>query len=201
MTGLLLGFALILPIGAQNVFVVGQGLSAGWTRACWAAVAAGCCDTLLIITGAAGASGLLTVIPAVRMVMLAAGAVFLGYLGIRAWRSAESGLGRDPDSPALAPVAVIRRTIAVSLLNPHAILDTVGVIGAAVAAQPAAHRISFATGTASASWLWFFLLAAGAAWSRRLLTPRRALWFERISGTVMIAFGLVFAWQLVGFLR
>jgi L-lysine exporter family protein LysE/ArgO len=47
----------------------------------------------------------------------------------------------------------------------------------------------FASGTVSASWLWFLLLAGGAAAARRFLTPRRALWFERISGAVMILFG------------
>lgn len=49
LAGLALGLALIVPIGAQNVFVVGQGLAVGWPRAGWAVIAAGCCDTLLIL--------------------------------------------------------------------------------------------------------------------------------------------------------
>ena len=66
LAGLALGLALIVPIGAQNVFVVGQGLAVGWPRAGWAVVAAGCCDTLLILAGAAGVAGLLTGFPVLR---------------------------------------------------------------------------------------------------------------------------------------
>jgi L-lysine exporter family protein LysE/ArgO len=168
LAGLALGLALIVPIGAQNVFVVGQGLAVGWPRAGWAVVAAGCCDSVLIVGGAAGVSGLLTGFPAVRGALLLGGTAFLAYLGTQSWRTA-----------------------AVSLLNPHAILDTVGVIGAAVAAQPHASRAVFALGSVTASWLWFLLLAGGAAGMRRYLTPRRAVWFERISGTIMLIFAVV----------
>lgn len=77
LTGLALGSGLITPIGPQNVFVVGQGLSVGFRRAVWAVIAAGCCDTTLIIAGAAGVSGLLTAAPAARTALLLAGAIFL----------------------------------------------------------------------------------------------------------------------------
>ena len=197
LAGLVLGLALILPIGAQNVFVVGQGLAVGWPRAAWAVVAAGCCDTLLIAAGAAGVSGLLAGFPAVRGVLLVAGAAFLGYLGVQSWRRTAGSLRLRPGEPLRAG-RVVRRTVAVSLLNPHAILDTVGVIGAAVAAQPRTSRVLFAGGAVTASWLWFLVLAAGAAAVRRYLTPRGAVWFERISGTIMIFFAvtlLVTGWR------
>ena len=190
LAGLTLGLALILPIGAQNVFVAGQGLAAGWPRAGWAVIAAGCCDTLLILAGAAGVSGLLAGFPAVRGTLLLGGAAFLGYLGVQSWRNAagtELLQGGEP----LGPARVIRRTVAVSLLNPHAILDTVGVIGAAVAAQPNGSRALFAFGTVTASWLWFLLLAGGAAGMRRYLTSSRAMWFERVSGLVMLVFAVI----------
>ncbi|MFB7293688.1 LysE/ArgO family amino acid transporter [Actinacidiphila glaucinigra] len=190
LAGLALGLALIVPIGAQNVFVVGQSLSVGWPRAGWSVVAASCCDSLLILAGAAGVSGLLTGFPALRGVLLLGGATFLGYLGVQAWCSSAMAL-RLEAGEVLNTRIMIRRTVVVSLLNPHAILDTVGVIGAAVAAQPETSRAVFAGGTVSASWLWFLLLAAGAAAARRFLTPRRALWFERVSGSIMILFGVV----------
>ncbi|MFR9721888.1 LysE/ArgO family amino acid transporter [Streptomyces sp. MS19] len=198
LAGLALGLALIVPIGAQNVFVVGQGLAVGWPRACWAVAAAGCCDTLLILAGAAGASGLLNGFPALRGVLLLGGAAFLTYLGLQAWRSGATTLSLEAGD-VLSARTVIRRTVAVSLLNPHAILDTVGVIGAAVAAQPEASRTVFAGGTVSASWLWFLLLAAGAAATRRFLTPRKALWFERISGTIMLFFAALLLYEFITF--
>jgi L-lysine exporter family protein LysE/ArgO len=196
LAGLALGLALILPIGAQNVFVVGQGLAVGWPRAGWAVVAAACCDTLLIVVGAAGVSGLLAGFPAVRGVLLLGGVAFLGYLGVRSWRDA-TGAERLHAGAALRPGRVVRRTVAVSLLNPHAILDTVGVIGAAVAAQPSGSRALFAFGTVTASWLWFLLLAGGAAGMRRYLTPGRARWFERISGSVMLVFAALLLGEFV----
>ena len=194
LAGLALGLALITPIGAQNVFVVGQGLAVGWPRAAWAVVAAGCCDTLLILAGAAGVSGLLTGLPLLRGLLLLGGALFLAHLGAQSWRSHGATLGLEAGE-RLDVRTVVRRTVAVSLLNPHAVLDTVGVIGATVAAQPESSRALFASGTVSASWLWFLLLAVGAAAARRHLTPRRARWFERASGTVMFVFAGMLLWE------
>lgn len=196
LAGLALGLALITPIGAQNVFVVGQGLAAGWPRAGWAVVAAGCCDTLLILAGAVGVSGLLNQVPTVRGILLLGGVALLGCLGVQSWRGSTASL-RLETGTRLNGGAIIRRTVAVSLLNPHAILDTVGVIGAAIAAQPEASRALFAGGAVSASWLWFLLLAGGAAAARRYLTPRRALWFERASGTIMLAFAALLLYEFV----
>jgi L-lysine exporter family protein LysE/ArgO len=196
LAGLVLGLTLIVPIGAQNAFIIGQGLAVGWPRAGWAVVTAGCCDTLLILAGVAGVSGLLTGLPALHGVLLLGGAAFLGYLGIQSWRTSTTTLSLEAGE-TLSARAVIRRAMAVSLLNPHAYLDTVGVIGGAVAAQPQSARALFASGTVSASWLWFLLLAAGAAGVRRYLTPGRALWFERGSGTIMILFGALLLHEFI----
>src|SRR5690606_13808575 len=86
-TGLALGLALIVPIGAQNVFVFGQGVALGMPRALWAVIGAGLCDTLLIVLGATGTSALLHSVPGLRPAMLIGGALFLTYLGIRSLRA------------------------------------------------------------------------------------------------------------------
>lgn len=197
LTGLVLGFGLITPIGPQNVFVVGQGLSAGFRRAVWAVIAAGCCDTTLIILGASGVSGLLAAAPAARTGLLLAGAIFLCYLGTQALRRTDARLD-DQAVPQRTLHQIISRTISVSLLNPHAILDTVGVIGTAVVAQPSGSRAWFAAGAISSSWLWFLFLAAAAARLRRSLHGRAVLWFDRFSGTVMLFFAAAF---LIEFIR
>jgi L-lysine exporter family protein LysE/ArgO len=192
--GLALGLGLIVPIGPQNVFVIGQGLAVGVPRALWAAVAAALCDSLLIVLGAAGVSGVLVAVPAARSVLLAGGAAFLTYLGLKSLRSKGSRL----DEPVRASAGqVVRRTVSVSLLNPHAILDTVGVIGAAVAAAPARSRLAFAAGTVSASWLWFLFLAVGAAALRPVLTPRATVWFDRACGGVLLLFAVGLAVELL----
>ncbi|MCH7230268.1 LysE family transporter [Glycomyces sp. L485] len=195
LTGLALGLALIVPIGAQNVFVFGQGVNLGMPRALWAVAGAGACDTLLIVLGAAGTSALLHSIPGLRPAMLAAGAAFLVYLGIRSLRAEPADL--DDESGSWSRAQVLRRTAAVSLLNPHAILDTVGVLGAAIAAQAVATRAIFAAGVVSASWVWFLLLAGAAATMRRFLTKERRVWFDRASGMILLVFAAWLAYEFL----
>jgi L-lysine exporter family protein LysE/ArgO len=82
-SGVLLGLALIVPIGPQNVFVLNQSIAVGMPRALAAVVAAGLCDSLLILAGAGGVSAVLTGVPGLRPTLLAAGALLLVFLGIR----------------------------------------------------------------------------------------------------------------------
>ncbi|WP_018352633.1 LysE/ArgO family amino acid transporter [Longispora albida] len=197
LSGVALGLALITPIGAQNVFVLGQGVAAGLPRALWTAAAAATCDTLLILAGAGGVSALLGVVPGLRVVLLAGGVVFLCHLGVQSLRSKPDAGGElAADATAFSTRRVVTRTVAVSLLNPHAILDTVGVLGAAIAAQPESGRVAFGAGAVTASWLWFAVLAVGAALLRRYLTPDRRVWFDRISGGVMLAFAVLLTAEL-----
>ena len=185
-TGLALGLALIVPIGAQNVFVFSQGLTLGMPRALWAVVGAGACDTLLILLGAAGTSALLHSVPGLRPTMLVAGSLFLIHLGIKSIRARPEDLGDQTGVGSKA--RTLRRTAAVTLLNPHAILDTVGVLGAAITAQAVATRGVFAAGAVTASWLWFLLLAGAAHGMRRFVTPERRVWFDRASGVILMVF-------------
>lgn len=194
-TGLALGLALIVPIGAQNVFVFGQGVALGMPRALWAVVGAGACDTLLILLGAAGTSALLHSVPGLRPAMLLAGAAFLAYLGVKSLRAEPAEL--DDATGAWSRGRVLRRTAAVTLLNPHAVLDTVGVLGAAVTAQAAATRGVFAAGAVTASWLWFLLLAGAAHGMRRFLTAERRVWFDRVSGLILLVFSGWLAYEFV----
>lgn len=196
LAGLALGLALIVPIGAQNVFVFGQGVALGLPRALWAVLGAALCDTLLIVLGATGASALLDSVPGLRPAMLAAGALFLAYLGVKSLRAKPSEFADEARS--WSPVGVLRRTAAVSLLNPHAILDTVGVLGTAIAAQAAAARAVFAAGAVAASWAWFLLLASAATGLRHAMTKERRVWFDRASGAVLLVFAV---WLAVEFAR
>ncbi|MGH4020730.1 MAG: LysE/ArgO family amino acid transporter [Pseudonocardiaceae bacterium] len=190
--GLLLGLALIIPIGAQNVFVINQSITVGMPRALAAVAAAGVCDSILIVAGAAGVSAILFGVPGLRPVLLLAGALFLLYLGVRSLRASAP----DDDTKAhesLSLRAVATRTASVSLLNPHAILDTVGVLGAAIAAQESTQRALFATGTLTASWVWFLALAIGASAARRFLTAQGRMWVDRISGLILLVFAMFLA--------
>ena len=170
LSGLALGASLIIPIGAQNAFVLRQGLR----RVHVFPVAAICtiCDWSLIMVGAAGFGSLISAFPLLTTVAAWGGAAFLGFYGALSFKSAfsakaatleEKGGGRQADSLRESVLVAL----AVSLLNPHVYLDTVVLIGGLAAQYEPAERAYFATGAGLASLLWFFGLGYGA----RLLGP------------------------------
>lgn len=185
LAGVGLGLTLIVPIGAQNLFVINHGLQERLPRSLWAAMVTACCDTLLIILGALGASALLDAVPAARTALIVTGAVFLVMVGVRNMRSAAIEADVTDE---VAPSSTIMAGVGVSLLNPHAILDTVGIIGGAIAAQPLAGRLSFAGGTITASWLWFLALVLLASVLRTRLSPRVRSHVQRGTGALMLVF-------------
>ncbi|BBZ06968.1 amino acid transporter [Mycolicibacterium doricum] len=195
LAGIALGLALIIPIGAQNVFVINEALKLGMPRALIPALTAAACDTLLIAIGAVGASALLSKVPGVKTTLLVFGAGFLLYLGIQSLRSHQP----DDDQQVLVfkPIALIAKTIAVSLLNPHAILDTVGVIGTSIAAVPAATRPTFAAGTMTGSLLWFLAISALAATLSQWLNPKRRRYVDMASGVILLVFAAILAIEAI----
>lgn len=192
-SGLLLGFALITPIGAQNLFVLNQGLTVGFPRALIAISIAGLCDTTLILLGAGGASLVLNRLPEMRAALLVCGVVFLLYLGLRSLHAQPEEIHV---TTARQPVTIAFQTVGVSLLNPHAILDTVGVIGTAIVAQPPATRTVFASGAVSASWLWFLILGIAGALVQSRLTVTARVRIEQLSGVILLAFAIVLGLKL-----
>ncbi len=200
LAGLILGLGLIIPIGQQNIFVLNQGFALGWPRVLWTVLAAGFCDSLLIIVGALGASQIIEQVPGVKPALLIAGSLFLCYLAIQAFISASQTTNSSSltTGAKISVLKMLSSAASVSLLNPHAVLDTVGVIGATVVSQPPATRWEFAVGTISASWLWFLFLAAAASKIRSKLNATILGWIHRISGVVLIGFAVLL---LIEFIR
>lgn len=201
LSGLLLGLAMILPIGPQNIFVLTQGLTGGIKRGLVAAVTAGFCDTTLILAGAAGLSAVLTGMPWLRTTLLIIGSLFLLYLGISSLRDSntvemEQASGDEGQGKGLGPI--ILYGVGVSWGNPHAILDTVAVLGSSIAAYDPAGRVPFAAGIISASWLFFFTLVLIGNLLRHRMTPRTQVWIKRGTGVIMLIFAVVLAWEGVG---
>lgn len=167
LTGFLTGFSLILAIGAQNAFVLRQGLIG--QHVFWLALFCAVSDALLIAAGVAGFGALTAALPALPLVMSLGGAAFLIVYGvtrlIAAWRGGHrleaTGGGRG-----LWPTLGI--AAAFTWLNPHVYLDTLGLIGAVstgFAAMP--DKVAFGVGAVAASFVFFFGLAYGA----RLIAP------------------------------
>jgi len=124
-----LGGGLIIAIGAQNAYVLRQGLK----REHVFAVATVCflCDMSLIAVGVAGFGGLVAAFPAFTAIAAWGGAAFLGWYGLRSFRAALNPevLTTDAAPAASNRSAAVTTALALSLLNPHVYLDTVVLIG------------------------------------------------------------------------
>ena len=162
LNGLLIAAGLIMAIGAQNAYVLAQSLR----REHHLLVATLCvvCDALLVAAGVFGLASLLLQSPLLLGVARWGGAAFLLWYGTRALLRAlrPQGLSEAAAAPPRSRQAVLMTALAVTLLNPHVYLDTVLLIGSLGAQQSA--PAAYALGAASASLLWFFSLALGAAW-------------------------------------
>lgn len=210
LAGLGLGFSLIIAIGAQNLFVLRQGL-----RREHVLVVAGICaasDALLIALGVSGVGFVLGALPWLVGVVRWAGAVFLVVYGLLAARRALRPSGQalevaETDAAASDPrpgssatpavtatrtrlLPVVLTCLALTWLNPHVYLDTVFLLGT-VANTHGDLRWWFAAGAMVASVIWFFGLALGARYlGRWLSTPRAWRILDGIIAVVMIALGV-----------
>lgn len=165
--GFALSAGLIVAIGAQNVFVLTQG--ARGHRPWLVAGVCTACDGVLIAAGVGGVGALAAASPGVSGLLALAGAAFLLVYGLRAFKSALGGesLGLCDDDARPPLRAILLAAFGVSLLNPHALLDTVVLIGGLSSRLDAGGRLLFGLGAVTASACWFFSLSLGG----RLLAP------------------------------
>ena len=172
--GLALSLGLIVAIGAQNAFVLRQGLR----REHVASVVFFCAitDALLIAAGVLGMAQALGERPMVAHALALAGAVFLAAYGWNALRRAlqQNGLLANEEGDGLTWAAAMAQAAAFTLLNPHVYLDTVLLVGSIGAQQRADLQVWFVAGASSASLLWFCALGFGARWLAPLFAKPRA---------------------------
>jgi len=197
--GLLIGASLIVAIGAQNAFVLRQGLRRehGWLVAGLCAL----CDLVLVAVGVAGLGPVITASAVGLQLARWGGVVWLVWQAVVAFRRVshpqsielEGTMNGVPATAVSVSSArpVIVATLGVTLLNPHVYLDTVVMLGIIGGQQSS--PAGFVVGASLASLIWFFGLVGLAHWlSPRLQNPR---WWQIIDlavGAVM----LLIAWQL-----
>jgi len=164
--GFFLGGGLIVAIGAQNAYVLRQGLLRN--HVFWLCLFCAASDATLIALGVAGFGAFVASSPTLLKYVAVFGAVFLVWYGWIALQrvlrpgTLEAAQGQKPDlGTALATMA------AFTFLNPHVYLDTVVLVGGYSAQYPDPGRVIFGVGAALASFVWFFSLGYGA----RLLEP------------------------------
>lgn len=165
-SGFLTGFSLILAIGAQNAFVLRQGLKG--EHVFWLCLFCSFSDAVLISAGVFGFSALVALTPDLTRYMTMAGATFLFVYGAVRFRAAWIG---DYEISAGAATRTLATTLALAAAftwaNPHVYLDTVALIGAVSTGFPDSERWFFGGGAITASFVFFFSLGYGA----RFLAP------------------------------
>jgi L-lysine exporter family protein LysE/ArgO len=173
-TGFFTAFALILAIGAQNAFVLRQGLM----RQHVLAVALTCAlsDAILITAGVAGFGVLVEQFPSLPLLLRYAGAAFLfGYGALRFLAAWQGQSQLDTAKPATSLRATIMTCLMLTWLNPHVYLDTLGLLGAISTRFVAvSDKIAFGVSAVIASFIFFFSLAYGAKLMSNFMRSKRA---------------------------
>jgi L-lysine exporter family protein LysE/ArgO len=192
--GFSLGFSLILAIGAQNAFVLKQGLKG--EHVLLVCLICALSDAILILLGVSGFHLLVSAYPAVVTVARVGGALFLTVYGIISFYQAfKLELSLQPsDINSTSWLQVTLTCLAFTWLNPHVYLDTVVLLGS-VSTQFAADIVYFTSGAMASSFVFFFALGYGARLLRPLFAKARA-WrvLDFLIGCIMwgIALRLVF---------
>lgn len=191
MTSFLPGFALsltlILAIGAQNAFVLRQGLRREYVF--WVCLTCAVSDALLIAAGVAGFGALAEAVPWFETAMRFGGAGFLIWYGFQNAKSAwRGGVALEAEGQSTQSLhRAILTLLALTWLNPHVYLDTVVLLGSISAQYP--DRLAFGTGAVTASFVFFFVLGYGA----RLLSP---LFAKPLSWQVLDGFIALTMWAI-----
>jgi L-lysine exporter family protein LysE/ArgO len=165
LTGLMAGLSLIVAIGAQNAFVLRQGLMGKHVFA--VSLACSVSDAALIAIGVTSFRQIAVVAPWFLPTMRYGGAAFLIWYGARnlysALRSTEALAAGDIRASSLRQTLAM--CLALTWFNPHVYLDTIMLLGAISTRFPGEER-SFAAGAMTGSFLFFFALGYGAMWLR-----------------------------------
>jgi len=184
------GSGLIIAIGAQNAFVLSQGVKKN--HYIIIPLICAVCDALLITLGVSGVGTVIAASKTLSTIAGIGGAAFLFIYGLGSFRSAIKGGTLSSEEKAQTSLkAAILTTLAVTLLNPHVYIDTVILLGSISSQFENSGRVVFGAGAALASFVWFFSLSLGGG----LLAPvfkKEAAWrvLDTLVGLTMWAIAL-----------
>lgn len=187
LTGLSIGLSLIIAIGAQNAFVLRQGIRRHHVFA--VSVTCALSDAVLIVIGVTSFQKVVTLLPWIDPLMRYGGAAFLIWYGLKSLYTAlrSSGALAVEQATTTSFTKTITMCLALTWLNPHVYLDTVVLLGTISTRFPG-HQFEFAAGAVTGSFLFFFMLGYGASWLRPIFARPQA-WriLEAIIACVMWA--------------
>ena len=167
LTGFATGFSLILAIGAQNAFVLRQGLLKA--HVFWLCLLCAVSDAVLIGAGVSGFGAITASVPLLPRIMCVGGGMFLlAYGALRLWAAWKGDYRLILAGQSAGLWATLATAAAFTWVNPHVYLDTLGLVGAVSTQYPIpAQKLAFGIGATTASFVFFFGLGYGA----RLLAP------------------------------
>lgn len=189
--GFTTGLSLIVAIGAQNAFVLRQGIRK--EHVFLTALVCALSDAILISAGAGGMGALVEKAPWILAIARIGGFIFLVSYAVFAFRRAlkPGTLKASESAVPTTAFSVVGTTLALTWLNPHVYIDTVLLLGSMATSQ-AQGATAFAAGAIIASFVWFFLLAYAARFLAPLFAKPRA-WkvLDLFIGVLMLAFAVL----------
>lgn len=187
--GFMLAVALILPLGPQNTFVISQGIThRQYRHALPVVITAALSDTLLIGVAILGVSVVLLAAPMLKEILTLLGIIFLLWMGRQSWRTAVQPMAFSDGAMVYWTLRRrIMHTLRASLLNPHAIMDTIIIIGGGAAMYTTVgEKLAYAMAAVLVSWLWFFAISiAGRALGQLKNQVSTLKWIQRFSAGIM----------------
>ncbi|MGG0188490.1 LysE/ArgO family amino acid transporter [Bacillus rhizoplanae] len=183
--GIILAFGLIIPLGVQNVFVFNQGASQSTIlKAAPVVITAATCDTILILFAVQGVSLMLLTFSWLTTILYTIGFFFLLYMGWAIWKSEPTVSKNEVQTMTIKKQIIFAASV--SLLNPHAILDTIGVIGTNSIQYIGAEKWAFTLATIFVSWIWFIGLAiAGRMLGKVDSSGSKIKLLNKVSGVII----------------
>lgn len=184
--GFILAIGLIIPLGVQNFFIFSQGAVRNkFIYVLPIVITAAICDTILILLAVLGVSFIVLSFLWMKTVLIILGSLFLLYMGLITWRAKVENKSNQAEGNSKIR-KLVSYTIMISILNPHAILDTIGVIGTSSLNYQGYDKLAFTCACIMVSWVWFFLLAmAGRFVGSKDKTGKISLYLNKISAIVM----------------
>ncbi|MEM5030554.1 LysE family transporter [Priestia sp. WB3] len=163
--GALISGSLIIAIGAQNAFVLKQGLLKN--NIFWVSLTCFLCDLFLIFIGVLGVGSIISSSTIATFTLALAGGLFLGIYGLKSFRSAllmSNAMDINHETERFPIHKTILLTLAITLLNPHVYLDTIVIVGGVAGTLTWDEKIQFLFGALIASFIWFFGIGYGSRW-------------------------------------
>jgi L-lysine exporter family protein LysE/ArgO len=196
--GLFLAIGLLLPLGAQNIFIFNQGaMQPNFTKALPCIITASICDSMLIMAGVLGISILMLKLVWLKLTIFITGFFFLIYMGYITWKQPVHGVTKNHHIFSTKRQIVFAAST--SLLNPHAIIDTIAVIGTNSIEYAGKAKIAYTITCILVSWIWFSGLAVAGRSLHKI--DKNGFWIKiinKIAATIIWIVAFYLAIQIIG---